>query len=249
MVPAVLYQRIRDRLDLADSSYLSDTEVGQACEDSYFELWDILIALMGDEAPWLRQNLVTAAGVDSVDVVAGSASVYRLLRLEFASSGSGIYLPVSSLNLASDPIDTNVRPWSDAQSFRYFARRSPRADIATRATLNTAFAAWKFYFSPVPQAVYTLRMYYVPPPAITVQADGTYTVFPDDFPEYVVADVCAKLMDKQEGESAPFVTERERIKGRIERYAKRHQMNGPHNIADLRSLGRNDVLDDWMRRR
>lgn len=248
MVPAVLYQRIRDRLDLADSSYLDDLEVGQVCEDSYFELWDILIALMGDEAPWLRQNLVTAAGVDSVDVTVANG-VYRMLRLEFASSGSGIYLPVGSLNMTSDPIDTNARPWSDACSFRYFARRSPRADLASRAALPTTFAAWKFYFSPVPSAVYTLRMYYVPPPAITVQADGTYTVFPDEFPEYVVADVCAKMMDKQEGDSAPFITERERIKGRIERYAKRHQMNGPHNIADVRSLGQGDVIDDWMRRR
>jgi hypothetical protein len=91
----------------------------------------------------------------------------------------------------------------------------------------------------------------VPPPPITLDVGtGDYTAFPDDFPEYVVADVCAKMMDKQEGDSAPFVTERERIKSRIERYAKPHQMNGPHTIADMRRLDAGDSeMDSWRRRR
>lgn len=248
--PAVLYARIRNRLDLSNSSYLDDTtEIGQLCEDSYLELWDFLIDLLGDEGPWERTNVLTIPNQDFVDV-AVSADVYRMLRLEFAAPGSTTYQPVRSLNLASDEISTQPRAWSSASSFRYFARRAPRASLTQRQAALGGLAPWRFYFSPAPSAAYALRLYYVPTPAINLDfATGAYTNFPDDFPEYVVADVCAKLMDKQEAESAPFVTERERIKSRIERYAKPHQMNGPHLIADFRSLGRDQEMDDWRRRR
>lgn len=246
--PSALYDRIRDRLDLANSGYLEDGEIGLACEESYFDLWDFLIDLLGDEGPWERQNLVTVPNQDFVDAPV-AANVYRLLRLEFSQGGSNYYLPVRSLNLASDEISTQAVNFTDARSFRYFARRAPRAPATTRIVAG-GFAAWRFYFSPVPSGAYTLRMYYVPPPPITFDpGTGDYTSFPDEWPEYVVADVCSKMMDKQEGDSAPFVAERERIKSRIERYAKPHQMNGPHRIADMRRLDVNRDVDDWRRHR
>lgn len=246
--PAILYQRILDRLDLSNSSYLDSNELGQACEESYFDLWDFLIDLLGDEGPWERLSIVTIPNQDFIDVPVAS-NVYRLLRLEFAADTSGHYMPVRSGNLASDELTTQARSWSDSRSVRYYARRASRSDLPTRQVAG-GFAAWRFYFSPVPSTAYTLRMYYVPAPAITFDpVTGTYTAFPDEFPEYVVADVCAKMMDKQEGDSAPFVAERERIKQRIERYAKPHQMNGPHLIANMRSLGRDPDVDGWRQRR
>jgi hypothetical protein len=248
--PSELYGRISTRLDLNDSSYLDDFEIGQLCEESYFDLWDFLIAQLGPEGPWSRINIATVAGLDSVTVPSG---IYRILRLEFAAPGSTLYLPASSLNLASDPIDAQPRSWADARSFRYFARRGVRVDDATRiAASGYGFAPWKFYFSPIPNAVYSLRLYYVPPPNILVDGSGVYTTFPDDYPEYVVADVCAKLMDKQEADSAPFVAERERIKARIERYSTPHSMTGPKLISNMRQYGDDggvSIEDDWRRRR
>jgi hypothetical protein len=250
VVPATLYDRIRDRLDLANSGYLGDLEIGQACEEAYLDLWDFLIDRLGDEGPWERQNLVTVPNQDFVDMPVAS-NVYRLLRLEFPAPSSICYEPVRSLNLTSDEISGQAINFVNARSFRYFARRSSRASLAARTAVAGGFAAWRFYFSPVPSAAYTLRVYYVPPPAITFNtSNGDYASFPDEFPEYVVADVCAKMMDKQEGDSAPFVTERERIKSRIERYAKPHQMNGPRRIADMRRLDTGDTeMDVWRRRR
>jgi hypothetical protein len=251
VLPSVLFDRIRDRLDLANSDYLADGELGTACEEAYFDLWDFLIDRLGDEGPWDRQNLVTVPNQDFVDMPVAS-SVYRLLRLEFPSPGSNHYQPVRALNLASDDVSTQSVSFQSASSFRYFARRAPRAALTARQVAG-GFAAWRFYFSPIPSAAYTLRVYYVPPPPIAFNSGtGDYTSFPDDFPEYVVADVCAKMQDKQEGDSAPFVAERERIKSRIERYAKPHQMNGPRRIANMRrldSISGESEMDAWRNRR
>lgn len=248
--PTDLYKRIRNRLDLSDSSYLDDTlELGQLCEESYFDLWDFLIDRLGSEGPWERVDLVTVPGQDFVDVTV-DANVYRLLRLEFAATGATHYLPVRPLNLASDEISTQVAAFASADSFRYFARRGARAAIVDRP--SGGVSPWRFYFSPIPSAAYTLRMYYVPGPDIEINSEGgLYLSFPDDFPEYVVADVCAKLMDKQEADSAPFVAERERIKTRIERYTAPHQMNGPKLIANMRRLdtGRSVEQEAWRNRR
>lgn len=246
-VPADLYARILARADLSDSGYVSSNELGQMCEESYYDLYDFLVDQLGDEGPWERMTISTVPNQDFQDVLIG---VYRILRLEFAAGGSGQYLPVSSLNLASDPVDTLASNWADARSFKYFARRGVRISNDTRAAgTGVGFAPWRFYFSPVPSAVFSLRLYYLPPPAIIVDNTGVYTQFPDDYPEYVVADVCAKIMDKQEADSAPFVAERERIKSRIERYSKPHQMNGPKLISNMRQYQGNHEYDDWRRRR
>jgi hypothetical protein len=246
VAPTDLYSRIRDRLDLAEASYLDNDEIGQLCEESYFELWDFLIATLKDESPWERLTLTTTPGQDYADVTIAQG-VYRLLRVDFKGN-TDFWRPVQRLQMASDEIDGSTRSWESHQSFRYFARRSLRAGNSLRT--SGGFSAWRFHFSPTPAAAYQVRLHYVPPPAIGIGSgsETTYTSFPDEFPEYVVADVCAKLMVKQELSPADFERERERIKFRIESFATPNDAAGPRFISDGRQWQGPDRDPFWRRR-
>jgi len=234
---ADLFERISRRLDLDPSEYLTDEEIGQDCEEAYLELWDIMIAAMGEESPWELLTLSTVANQAYIDVPA-SSNVYRMGRLDFRGS-SEAYEPLLRFNMASDPMHSTARAWGGAGSARYFARRAFRSSLADRSTFTGRHFAWKVYFDPIPSGVHSVRLFYVPGPGITLtHAAGvtTYTTFPDEWPEYVVNAVCVKKRIKEESDPTEFERERDRQAALIERYCKPHQLNSPQFMADHRRL-------------
>jgi hypothetical protein len=234
VLPATLFARIRARADVDGLSISRDAELGPLCEEKYFELWDILIASLGDEAPWERAELTTTANQNYVDI-ALSTPVYKPLRLEFKGNGT-VWLPVHRFNLAAEGRSDQSKSWTSARSFRYYARRSARATATARKTIASAYATWKIYFDSPPDSAHPLGLFYVPPPPITINTDGvSYDLFPDDYPEYVVQSVLFEIAKKVEADPGPFAIERDRIRGIIEGFAAPHQLNQPKTIADLRS--------------
>lgn len=271
MDPAALYTRVRRRLDLDESEVHLDLEIGQLAEESYFELWDLLIATMGDEAPWERRIFTTVAGQDYIDIdlvaqnggggapswpFEGLPGVYRMVRWDFRGSGQ-VWYPLQRFALGAEPLDEQPRPWTEGSTIRYFARRNLRPTFAERAAFAGAlgaFSGWRVYFNPVPAGEYSVRLHYVPPPRIGLSdadPEAPYSVFPDEFPEYVVADVCAKLRVKEEADPTEFERERERIRTRIEAYYKPHQLNAPQFVHDHRRLQQHESVADieafWRR--
>lgn len=243
---ATLFSRIRKRIDLENTAYLDDhAEIGPLAEESYFDLWDFLIATLGDEGPWERLTVNTTANVETVSI-AGDENVYRVLRVDFLPAAGLSYVPLIRGNLATDPMQSLPLSWGAGMSGpRYYARRS------VRSSPSTQYFDWLFYFNPVPAAVYPVRITYVAPPQI-IMAGSNYTTFPDEWPEYVTADVCAKLAAKQESDPGPFEAERERIRNRIERYAKPHNQAGPSFISNQRAYQPEhpaDGIDGFWERR
>lgn len=252
MVPATLYQRIKRALDMDLSDTHLDAELGERAEEAYLELWDFLIATLGDEGPWERTNLTTVAGQEYIDTNV-AFGIWRTLRLEFKGDGSSWH-PLSRLNLGADPLEATARSWTSAHGIRYYARRSFRATHSEREGAGRMHS-WRFYFDPIPAAVHTLRLYYIPTPPITIDVtpsapeDGIYTSFPDEYPEFVVATVCAGIRVKEEADPTEFERQRDRVKAIIEAYCKPVQMNQPQFVADHRRLQTGDFDPyDFQRR-
>lgn len=225
---ADMFSRIRKRADLESTAYIDDqTELGPLCEESVFDLWDFLLAALGDEAPWERTTLNTTASQEYIDIP-NPSGVYRLLRVDFQPATGLAYVPLMRGNVATDALDALPRAWGGGVTGpRYYARRT------RRSLPSPNYFGWRVYFDPIPSAVYPVRFFYAPVPNI-VMSGVNYTSFPDEWPEYIVADVCAKLAAKQESDPAPFEAERERIRTRIERYTRPHNQSGPSFIADQR---------------
>jgi hypothetical protein len=249
--PAVLYRRIRRRVDLLDGEFIQNDEIGELAEESYFDLWDFLLDLLGDEGPWELATLSTVANQPYIDI-ALTTGCYRMLRLDAALDGNA-YVPIERGQLGSDPWQVSPEQWQRATDVKYYARRGARASAASRLGSADSFAAWRLYFSRTPTAVHSVRLFYLPPPPIVLTDDdpATYTSFPDEWPEYVVADVAAKIAVRQESDPAPHERERERVRERIERYSKPHQVTQARKIVDARrwQAGELHEDDDGFRRR
>jgi hypothetical protein len=250
MEASQLFTRIRRRLDLEPSEYIDDLENGHLCEEAYFELWDVLIDSLGEEAPWERATFSTVANQDYVDLELDD-NIYRILRVDTQFQGDGVWRPIYPATLASAMLGTTARHWSGVPDLQYFARRAPRSTTSDRAT-SGGYAPWKLYFDPIPTAVHSVRVWYVPAPTFVIDASGddpVYAEFPDDYPEWVVAQVCAQLAAKQESDPSPFLMERERIEQRIRKHAKPHQTTAPKRLADVRSVESGGDYDGFMGRR
>jgi len=232
MQAAELHERIRRALDLEESQFLVDEEIHDACTEAYLELWDIMISAMGEEAPWEIATLSTVAGQAYIDVPT-TTSVYRMGRLDFRGSGDS-YEPLLRFNMATDPMAATSHAWAGPGSARYFARRAFRNAPLIGDTV-WKFFAWKIYFDPIPASVHSLRLFYVPAPAITLSS-LVPTVYPDEWPDYIVNAVCAQMRIKEEADPTEFERARDRVVAMIERYSKPHQINSPQFMADHRRL-------------
>jgi hypothetical protein len=247
MQAAELHERIRRALDLDASSFLVDEELFDACIEAYLELWDIMISAMGEEAPWEIATLQTTPGQAYIDVGVATG-VYRMGRLDFRGNSES-YEPLLRFNMATDPMGSTSRAWSGPGSVCYFARRAFR-NAPQIADTTYRFFAWKIYFDPIPAAVHDLRLFYVPAPAVTLSS-LVPTVYPDEWPDYVVNAVCAQMRIKEEADPTEFERARDRVVAMIERYSKPHQINSPQFMADhrrLQSPGHDSAIDAFWRR-
>lgn len=249
MLAADLYERINRRLDLEPSDYHTDEELEAVSVEAYLDMWDIMIAAMGEEAPWELTTLTTTPGQAYIDVLL-SAGVYRMGRLDFRGNSES-FEPMMRFNMASDPMHSTAQSWSGPGSVRYFARRAFRMDAALLTETTGRLFSWKIYFDPIPAAVHQVRLFFIPGPAIEFDAAGPVVSYPNEWPEYVVNDVAAKMRMKEEADPTEFERSRDRQAVIIERYCKPHQINSPQFMADHRRLQSPDhdpAIDSFWRR-
>lgn len=243
----VLYTRILNRADLGDldidgaTTWLTRLELQEMCLDSYLELLDIKVSLLGTESPWSRTTKTVSAASDSLSL-AYTDGVYRVLRIDLQSQG-GEWRPMMRGVLGSDTLDGTARPWRDGPDISYYLTRAPASSGGPYRF------AWTVYFDPPTDSAKSVRIWYVPTPAVTVNGSGVVTAFPDEHPEFVTEDVCSKIAYKGETDPRQYEDERERIRLRIERYTKPHNMTQPQLMNDFRSLQAGRRSPSFMRRR
>lgn len=246
----VLYTRILRRADLADvdidnGGWITRAELQQMCLDSYLELLDIKVSLLGTEAPWSRDTYTVSAAADSVSIPEADG-VYRVLRIDMQSQ-DGSWMPLQRGVIGSDVLDGTARTWTDGADVSYYLTRAPAGDVS----VPYAFG-WTIYFDPPAAVSKTIRVWYVSVPVLVLGGDPgeEVTEYPNEHPEFVTEDVCAKIAYKGEVDPRQFEDERERIRLRIERYTKPHNMTQPQLINNQRALqNRRPLAHPFMRRR
>jgi hypothetical protein len=249
LLAADFYQRARQRCDLQPSEFIQDPEIGQIAEEQYHELWDLLCDVLGEEMPFEISTFTTTANQDYTDVPI-TEGVYRILRFDANVNGQE-YAPLWRGNLATDVMNIRPEQWRDASQVRYYGRRGLRAGNAARVGSADSFAAWRFYWDPIPARAYTGRLWYVPPPPIVIADDSplAYTSFPDEWPEYAIAGTCAQIAIKQEADPAPFQAEKAAVEARIRLRAGKHQRQQPQTISDHRKFQVEPVKHSFYDRR
>ncbi len=166
-----LRAKARRRADMEGSKFVTDDEVDGYLNDSYKELYDLLISNYGNDYFLKSQSISIVSGTDNYDL---PTDFYKGRGLDLQINSS-LSVPLQSYNFSERTRNTNF--YRFAREFKY------------------RLQAYKVYLTPSPTANYTAILWYIPTPrklqkstatSVVSGASTVYTVPPLSF---VVGDV------------------------------------------------------------
>lgn len=214
-----LIEEIRERSDHENSEFVDDTDLATWINQSATALYDAVIEAAGPDAYVTSDDITTVAGTNLYNL---PFDLYRLLGVDVAFE-TGVFQELRPYNFVERNMFRTRSGWTSPRDTRY----------ALHGHLNTGSFAARIRFIPTPQVVRTVRIWYVPIlPTITDAGTPQPLIVFNGWDEYVVADVCAKLLEKEESAAAPFITRRDEAFVRISKAAARLNVHGPREMHD-----------------
>lgn len=209
---AEIKTQCRQRADMENSEFVSDSELVSYINNSIAELHDLLIAAYNEE--------------------------YYMEELEFPSVANQrkYALPADFYKLRGVDFKLGQNEWSTVKRFNFNRRNDDESGFSVRRALvpylSYRLVGSDVMFSRVPDQNTTFRIWYYPR-AVKLAAD---TDVYDDFNgyiEYVIIDAAIKMMQKEESDVRVLASQKAAMKERIETMAKNRDSNEPDSVTDV----------------
>lgn len=213
-----LRERILNRADHDDSQFISVTELDALINESYAEFIDMLLEVTGPETLATQSVVTTTVGLPSLQL-----NYYRLLSLQLLVNGQ--YEPLEQGSF----MDTQRADggWGWGQSRAVIYHPGPMNATATRQ-----IGLW-----PAPQAVHSVRVYYIP--TVTELVLGTDTLNGlNGWEQWIVLDCAIKILEKEESDTTALMRRLEKLEARIQAAAMRANQGRSQAIANVENLYR-----------
>lgn len=206
------------------SSFITDTELNSYINQSYYELYDILVQKFGDDyyvAPALQ---FTADGTSQLYALpngtnySAAPSLYKFIGLDLALGGA-----------------TNADGWVTVRPFMFADRNRyavPNFQTFYGVTnLRYRLTGNYLNLTPIPSGGQIFRLWYVPRLTELVDdadtADGV-----SGWLEYVIVDACIKMLAKEESDTSVFQGQKAALLQRIESAALNRDAGNPQVVCD-----------------
>lgn len=207
---STLRSDIRSRADMDNSEFITDSELNSYINASYAELYDILVSRFEDYYTTTSSHSV-ASGASEFSV---PADFYKLRGVDRQYSGNDYY-SLSKFNFNQ----------------RNFKNRRVSNSLWGTINVNYRLVGNNIELIPEDQASGTYRMWYVPAcPVLSLDADTVDGV--NGFEEYIVVDVCIKVLEKEESDTTTFQRQKAALMKRIEEMAAQRDAGEPDRITD-----------------
>lgn len=209
-----LQTQTRQRANQENSQFVTDAELKVYINDSYKELYDLIVDAVEDYNLSSTSFTITSGNTQAIP-----SDFYKLRGLDDLSLGSQNprsvrkYLWNERNDFNDPPLITTPYKYSDV----YY--RIVGSNIQLMPPANA-------------QKPYTL--YYVPLPG-TLSADGDVAYGINGWLEYVILDAAIKMMVKEESDSRPLMAQKKDILGRIERMKVSRDQGLPEKISRVRN--------------
>jgi len=144
MTLAQLRTASRQRADMVNSTFISDSELNSYINASYFELYDLLVQKYGNDYYMTEYSFQLQGNISRYDL---PADFFKLLGVDLQiSGGPDGYVSLRPFTLAERNrySTANVQTWIGVTNLRY------------RISANT------LWFTPSPQTGQTIRIWYIP---------------------------------------------------------------------------------------
>jgi len=211
-----LRTRARQRADMVNSGFVSDSELNVYINASYAELYDLLVSKHGEDYFVDSFNITTTNNVETYSL---PSDFYKLLGVDLQ-------------------LDTSSN-WVSLKRFEFAERNIPQIwDIKFVDFIRYRVFGSSLKLSPVPQSHQNIRVWYIPLPSKLVKDNDTFDGI-DGWEEYVVIDVAIKMLTKEESDTSQLLGEKMAMKLRIEQMAEARDEGQPARVQDMNSLSSN----------
>jgi len=208
---AQLKSQARDRADMANSQFVSDSELVNYINGSIAELHDLLIAAYDNEYFITEYTFSTVSGTDSYAL---PADFYKLRGIDSR---------------------VGTDQWFTLQPFNFNERNSKNELLSYLAYGNNfryRIMGSDLVFSPVPQGVYSIKLWYIPV-ATKLSSDSDTLNDLNQFSEYVIVDAAIKMANKEEADVSVLAAQKAELKRRIEVMAQNRNADKSESISDI----------------
>lgn len=214
---AELKTRSRERADMTDSEFVTDSELVSYINASVAELHDILIQAYGEEYRIKDVTFSTVSGQADYDLstVVTDNDFYKLRGIDAQLNGDDFF--------TLQPFNFNER-----NRFQNFGTW----DYLGITNIRYRLLGNNIRLSPVPDNAVTVKLWYIP--VATIMTDDADTL--DDlnqFAEYVIVDAAIKMLNKEESDVSVLMAQKTALKRRIEEAANNRDAGSGDAVSDI----------------
>lgn len=209
---AELKTQSRQRADMEESEFVSDSELISYINASIAELHDLLIASYNDD--------------------------YIMSEHTFSADGTSIEfdLPATFYKMRGVDVKFNNGNWTTVKRFNFNRRNEEQNSFAWNLVglpyLEYRLVGSKIRFNRVPDAGMQFRMFFHPVASkLTLDTDSYDDV--NQYAEYVVVDAAIKMLQKEESDVRVLAAQKEALRQRIISMAANRDANEPGSVTDV----------------
>ena len=220
----------RQRADMENSTFVTDSELNSFINSSIAELHDILVQSYGSGyfVKDVEFNLVS--GQQSYDLTSASIitdqDFYKLQGIDIK-------------------IDSQV-DWASLDPFNFNERnRFNGSGVWNRLgvpKLRYRLVGNNLRFIPVPSSADLARIWYSPVSAKLVNDSDEYDDF-NQYSEYAIVDAAIKMLQKEESSTTVFERQKKDLKTRIEEASQNRDAGKPESVSDIHAENDFDYYD------
>ena len=215
MTLAELRSAVRQRSDMENSLFVKDAELNSYINQSYFELYDLLVQKYGDNYFVASPYSFTTDGTN--DEYNLPSDFYKLLGVDLALSQS------TDSWVTTKPFNFQERNRYAVPNFQSFYGIT---------NLRYRLQGNKLKLTPIPQANQPMRIWYVP--RMTTLANNNDTVDGiSGWTEYIIIDAAIKCLQKEESDCTVLLAQKAAIIQRIENAAENRDAGFPKTVSDV----------------
>lgn len=228
----------RQKADRVNSNFVTDTEWNVYINQSYFELYDILVQKYGNEyfvaqpAQFVTQGASPSSGAQFYPLPDGVTS--------FLDVHGNSFIPKAIYKLLGVDlgIGTNNNAWITLKKFQFISRNRYVYPQLTTNLLGVAGLRYRLVgnqieFIPQPANGQYIQLWYIPRMTTLLQdsdiADGV-----SGWTEYIAVDAAIKALAKEESDVTALMVQKQALLDRIEAAAENRDAGEPETISDTR---------------
>jgi len=210
--------RVRERVDMVGSSFVSNAEMQRWLESAWQEFYGIICG----EKPEVCMSVFssfTAAGSEDSTL---SGQVKKIHGIRYTDGSNQYFLNQISLR--------------ELQAYSTLQRGKPQEYVLTG---SLPLGLWRLFIRPIPDAIYTLEWFVSQQLSLVDIADTQHAVhFDVEWSEYLVLTAAIKARDKEESDCSVLIAERAAFLDNMRKSWSPMDVSGAGNVVRVMQRAR-----------